>query len=195
LPASTSGVGRQFFSSSSASAVKIPVLRNLKIKMTTPVYKKKVGVGLTVYSSTVEIKEVKKNGKSIPVKALELGAVVDEERTVIGEVPLALTFNRIPYVVMMVTPGDLEDFVRGFVATEGLLPADAGLEIELSEAEDGWLADLQVPAELLESILERRRNLVGQLSDKAGTLAEVFNLSQRCMKSTKLKMQVGDNGT
>ncbi len=99
-----------------------------------------------------------------PVTALEQGGVKREERAVVAEVPLALTFNRIPYVVMMVTPEHLEDFVRGFIVTEGLVARGQAPAVEIAPAEGGWIAHVEVDSKVLKRVLKRRRNLVGQTS-------------------------------
>lgn len=102
--------------------------------------------------------------KTLDVRALEPRSAAAEQRVVVSEVPLALTFNRIPYVVMMVTPNDLEDFVRGFVLTEGLLGPDQAMELEIAEADGGWIANLEVGEPVMVAVMERRRTLVGQPS-------------------------------
>ena len=43
------------------------------------------------------------------------------EDLVAGEVPVALSYNQRPHVVMMATPRDLEDLAVGFSLTEGQL--------------------------------------------------------------------------
>ena len=44
------------------------------------------------------------------------------------EVPVAFTYNRMTYAVMLASPTDLEDFAIGFSLTEGVI-GDAG-EVE-----------------------------------------------------------------
>lgn len=86
-----------------------------------------------------------------------------DEDLVAAEVPVALTYNRQPHVVMMATPRDLEDFAFGFSLTEGLInstdellacrviPRDEGIEVALSVSEDA-----------AERISSQRRNLTGR---------------------------------
>jgi len=87
----------------------------------------------------------------------------DAEDLVATEVPVAVSYNRQPHVVMMATPRDLEDFALGFSLTEGLLdsaaeilscrviPRDEGIEIAITVAEDA-----------AERIGRQRRNLTGR---------------------------------
>lgn len=82
---------------------------------------------------------------------------------VAAEVPIALTYNRHPHVVMMATPNDLEDFGLGFSLTEGLIgdpkdllsmrvvPRDGGVELAMTISEN-WYDRLQT----------QRRNMTGR---------------------------------
>ncbi len=80
-----------------------------------------------------------------------------------AEVPVAMTYNRHPHVVMMATPDDFEDFGLGFSLTEGLIgtpqdmismkviPRDGGIELSMTISED-WYERLQT----------QRRNMTGR---------------------------------
>lgn len=80
-----------------------------------------------------------------------------------AEVPVAMTYNRHPHVVMMATPDDFEDFGLGFSLTEGLIgnpqdmismtviPRDGGVELAMSISEE-WYDRLQT----------QRRNMTGR---------------------------------
>ncbi|MDX2061328.1 MAG: formate dehydrogenase accessory sulfurtransferase FdhD, partial [Gemmatimonadales bacterium] len=47
---------------------------------------------------------------------------------VVEEIPVVIVYNRVPHVVMMATPQDLEDFALGFSLTEELIRTPADLE-------------------------------------------------------------------
>jgi FdhD protein len=83
-------------------------------------------------------------------------------RAIPEETPIALTYNRSAYAVMLATPADLDDFALGFSLTEGIVrstaeieeldivPTDAGIELRM------WLAP-----ELADSMTQRQRRLAG----------------------------------
>ena len=83
-------------------------------------------------------------------------------RAIPEEVPIALTYNRSAYAVMLATPADLEEFAVGFSLTEGIVrdaaaieeldivPTDAGIELRM------WLAP-----ELADQMTQRQRRLAG----------------------------------
>lgn len=99
----------------------------------------------------------------LPVRRWRDGIWQQASDSVAEEVPVALTFNSIPHVVMLATPADLLDLGRGFSFTEGLVEApDEIREAELKVAPDGLEVALSVPQQRLAQLLERRRNLTGR---------------------------------
>ncbi|WP_043815962.1 formate dehydrogenase accessory sulfurtransferase FdhD, partial [Rubrivivax gelatinosus] len=78
------------------------------------------------------------------------------------EVPVALVFNGISHAVMMATPADLEDFARGFCATEGLADAQELRSVEVLPGCDGIELHLEVSAACEWRLRERRRTLAGR---------------------------------
>jgi FdhD protein len=79
------------------------------------------------------------------------------------EAPIAITYQGVPYVVMMATPADLEDLARGFTLSEGLVASPD--EIRSVEAiNDAGALEVRVeiaPARFSE-LLRKRRNLTGR---------------------------------
>ena len=54
------------------------------------------------------------------------------------ETPVAIVYNGVSHVVMMVSPCDLEDFVRGFSITEGIIKSLSEIySIEVIKKDNG----------------------------------------------------------
>ncbi|WP_427966517.1 formate dehydrogenase accessory sulfurtransferase FdhD [Altererythrobacter sp.] len=79
--------------------------------------------------------------------------------------PVALEFNGLSYAVMMATPSDLEDFVRGFALTEGLAGTVADVQqIAIAETDLGYIARAQLSGLGVEQLTERVRTRVAESS-------------------------------
>ncbi|MFC6672156.1 formate dehydrogenase accessory sulfurtransferase FdhD [Marinobacterium aestuariivivens] len=79
------------------------------------------------------------------------------------EVPVALVYNGISHAVMMATPADLEDFALGFSLTEGILRSpDELYDLEVREEAAGIAVQLEISAQRLAELKQRRRNLAGR---------------------------------
>jgi FdhD protein len=86
-----------------------------------------------------------------------------QDDSIAAEVPIAFSYNRVSYVVMMATPRDLEDFAFGFSFTEGIvggtddilgvkvIPRPGGIELAMTIEED-WF----------DRLATRRRNMAGR---------------------------------
>lgn len=91
------------------------------------------------------------------------GVARPRERVLAAETPISITVNGIAHVVMMASPVDIEDFVAGFALSEQIVRHVSEIEsIDVRPLTFGVLAQLRVPTELGRSLLETRRNLVGQ---------------------------------
>lgn len=103
----------------------------------------------------------------LAVLSVRRGHVASLVDVLAAEVPVALVYNDAPYVVMMATPCDLEDFALGFSLSEGLIDYAEELQqlriTPLGEAaDDGFQIDLRIPAGRWQALSERRRNLSGR---------------------------------
>ncbi|TPG59073.1 formate dehydrogenase accessory sulfurtransferase FdhD [Roseomonas nepalensis] len=85
------------------------------------------------------------------------------QRPVPEEVPVSLVYSSVPFAVMMLTPGDLEDFAYGFSLTEGVVADAAGIrEVAISAEERGLRLDIRLAPSDLTAHLSRRRSIAGR---------------------------------
>jgi len=83
----------------------------------------------------------------------------------VEEVPFALEFNGLAYAVMMASPIDLEDFVRGFALTEGLAGVvDDITAITIAKTDKGIIARAQLTGLGVEQLSQRVRMRVAESS-------------------------------
>lgn len=89
-------------------------------------------------------------------------AVTRSTRAIPEETPVALTYNRSAYAVMLATPADLEDFALGFSLTEGIVQSIADIEeLDIVPAETGIELRMWLAPELADSMMQRQRRLAG----------------------------------
>lgn len=93
------------------------------------------------------------------------GSAHSFSRSFVPEVPVALEYNGLSYAVMMASPGDLEDFARGFALTEGLAEhPDNITDIAIAEVEHGWIARARLTGLGIDKLTERVRTRVAESS-------------------------------
>ena len=98
-----------------------------------------------------------------PSQEISLTDSTSGSRTIATEVPLALCYNGVAHVVMMVTPDDINNFIIGFSITEGIIARSSDIEeITLEHDEQGIVANIEINKKLHDKLIKRRRNLVGQ---------------------------------
>jgi len=79
------------------------------------------------------------------------------------ETAVALSFNGIAHVVMMMTPADLEDFALGFSLSEGIVERPVQVyDTRIIEREQGLEIAVSIATERFENLKHMRRNLAGR---------------------------------
>jgi FdhD protein len=79
------------------------------------------------------------------------------------ETPVAIVYNGVSHVVMMVSPCDLEDFARGFSITEGIIKSFSEIySIEVIKKDNGIEINVEISTEKFTRLKEIRRNLTGR---------------------------------
>ncbi|MBV1878011.1 MAG: formate dehydrogenase accessory sulfurtransferase FdhD [Pseudomonadales bacterium] len=82
---------------------------------------------------------------------------------IIQEQPVALVYNGLSHVVMMLTPHQIEEFVLGFSLSEGIISTPADLyHIELITQENGIEAAIEISSACMHRLKNIRRNLTGR---------------------------------
>lgn len=82
---------------------------------------------------------------------------------VLQEYPVALVYNGISHVVMMVTPTDLENFARGFSLSEGVIDhIDQLYAIDIKQHDQGISVEMQISNRAFMALKQQRRALVGR---------------------------------
>lgn len=94
----------------------------------------------------------------------DAGQVRESRDAIAVETGLALVYNGRPYVVMMVTPQDIEDFVLGFSLSEGIIRDARELSgVRLRGVKDGIEADVRIADVRFRELDRKQRNLAGRL--------------------------------
>ncbi len=76
---------------------------------------------------------------------------------------MALVYNGLSHAVMMASPRDLEDFARGFSLTEAIVAKPSEIyDIEVEAVGRGIEVNLEIAAQRMAALQERRRTLAGR---------------------------------
>jgi FdhD protein len=90
------------------------------------------------------------------------GKAANGKRLVAEETPVAFTYNRTTYAVMLATPADLEDFAVGFSLTEGVIDDPSEITaLDVLEVAGGIELRMDLAPVRLTGLEKRRRRLAG----------------------------------
>ncbi|HEX3992695.1 MAG TPA: formate dehydrogenase accessory sulfurtransferase FdhD, partial [Acetobacteraceae bacterium] len=90
------------------------------------------------------------------------GRVTPESRTIPEETPIALTYGRSTFAVMMATPADLKDFAFGFSLSEGIVQRPAEIAaLDVVPVADGIELRMDLAEERQSSLARRQRRITG----------------------------------
>jgi len=100
--------------------------------------------------------------RSVKRTAYRGGSAARGTRAIPEETPVAFSYNRVSYAVMLATPADLEDFATGFSLTEGVVQrADEIEELDIVAAEQGIELRMWLAPERADHVTLRQRRLAG----------------------------------
>ena len=99
--------------------------------------------------------------RDTPRHAWRAGRWQPGSRALPEEVPVALSYNGTTQAVMMATPADLEDFGRGFSATEGFAQPGEITGLEILALEDGLDVQMTLAPGAEARLAARRRRMAG----------------------------------
>jgi FdhD protein len=100
--------------------------------------------------------------RSVVRTAWRGGELARGTRTIPEETPIALSYNRAAYAVMLATPADLEDFATGFTLTEGIVQSPAEIEeLEVVTTDVGIELRMWLTAQRADAMTLRQRRLAG----------------------------------
>ncbi|WP_210558701.1 MULTISPECIES: formate dehydrogenase accessory sulfurtransferase FdhD [unclassified Pseudomonas] len=79
-----------------------------------------------------------------------------------AEIALAITFNGLSQAVMMVSPGNLEDFIRGFSLSNAIIDSvDEIYDIRLNHFDQACQAEVQISSRAFWALKDHRRQMAG----------------------------------
>ncbi|WP_397448335.1 formate dehydrogenase accessory sulfurtransferase FdhD [Pseudomonas sp. NA-150] len=87
---------------------------------------------------------------------------VPTEAALAAETALAISFNGLSQAVMMVSPGNIEDFVRGFSLSNAIVnDLDEIYDVRLTHFDQACQADVQISSRAFWELKDHRRQMAG----------------------------------
>jgi FdhD protein len=79
-----------------------------------------------------------------------------------AEIALAISYNGLSQAVMMVSPGNIEDFIRGFSISNGIIDHLGEIyDIQLAHFDQACQADVQISSRAFWALKDHRRQMAG----------------------------------
>lgn len=102
---------------------------------------------------------------AVPVRRWRNGERLEYVDTLAEETPVAIVINGHPHAVMLVTPGDLDDFILGFCLTESIIDQPCELlRVGRRVLDDGVELRITIPRTRAGRLARSERGLAGRSS-------------------------------
>ncbi|MBD9585684.1 formate dehydrogenase accessory sulfurtransferase FdhD [Pseudomonas sp. PDM03] len=89
-------------------------------------------------------------------------AAARSEAALASEIALAITYNGLSQAVMMVSPGNLEDFIRGFSVSNDIVEDLSEIyDVRLTHFDQACQADVQISSRAFWALKNHRRQMTG----------------------------------
>ncbi|MEJ5060800.1 MULTISPECIES: formate dehydrogenase accessory sulfurtransferase FdhD [unclassified Pseudomonas] len=99
--------------------------------------------------------------QSVNFREYDSGAAVSQA-ALASEIALAITYNGLSQAVMMVSPGNLEDFIRGFSVSNNIVQDQSEIyDIRLTHFDQAVQADVQISSRAFWALKDHRRQMAG----------------------------------
>ncbi|EJN27359.1 formate dehydrogenase family accessory protein FdhD [Pseudomonas sp. GM78] len=98
---------------------------------------------------------------SVNFREYDGGAAI-AQAALASEIALAITYNGLSQAVMMVSPGNLEDFIRGFSVSNDIVQDQSEIyDIHLTHFDQAVQADVQICSRAFWALKDHRRQMTG----------------------------------